>query len=63
MDLYSVNTFLLSLQKQLTVNLKEMQLERGGMGLYPPKEFKKNNTAEFCQNFTNNFILLLSVFR
>ena len=62
MDLYSVNTFLLSLQKQLTVNLKEMQLERGGMGLYPPKEFKKNNTAEFCQNFTNNFILL-SVFR
>ena len=41
MDLYSVNTFLLSLQKQLTVNLKEMQLERGGMGLYPSKELKK----------------------
>ena len=26
MDLYSENTFLLSLQKQLLVNLKEMQL-------------------------------------
>ena len=54
MDLYSENTFLLSLQKQLLVNLKKMQLEReGGKGLYPSKELKKS----MQQNF-QNFILL-----
>ena len=54
MDLYSENTFLLSLQKQLLVNLKKMQLEReGGRWLYPSKELKKS----IKQNF-QNFILL-----